>query len=77
MRQILDKRIMNLVQFPFLEPMVLPQLRRPKRTMQFEYGLASLSNHMHVSRPMIVRKDHYNQTVELQYIGHCPKTKAV
>jgi hypothetical protein len=77
LRQVLDKRVINLVQFPPLETIVLAQFRGAIRTMQFEYHLASVSDHMDVRRPMIVGKNNYYQTAETQYFGHCHRTQTV
>jgi hypothetical protein len=45
----------NLVQFAQAKPVIGPQLRRPVRTVQREYGLASSAENMDVRRSMVVR----------------------
>jgi hypothetical protein len=41
------------------ESIILPQLGRPDRTMEIEYGLATVADHMHVRRPMVIGVDHH------------------
>src|SRR6266566_8809010 len=53
---------------------ILPELYRSRRTVQIEYGLTSSSDHMNMSRPVIVRIDRHPQSVKPENCGHYPIT---
>src|SRR5260370_18986970 len=55
---------------PTRESIVLPELYGSGRTVQIEYRLTAMSNHMDMGRSMIVRIDHNPQPIQPDYRRH-------
>jgi hypothetical protein len=52
------------------ESVVLPDLGRPRPTVQVEYRFTTSSDHMHMSRPVIIRINHSAQSIKSQNCRH-------
>jgi hypothetical protein len=62
--QVSRQNPLDIRDFSPRESVVLPNLGRSRRTAQVEWGLATSSDRMHVSRPMIVRLNHRAQSIK-------------
>jgi hypothetical protein len=71
-RKIGAQNRFNTVELRQTEPIILPQFRRSVRTMQIENGLATVTDHVYVRRPVIIWVDHDTQSANAENRRHRP-----
>jgi hypothetical protein len=63
----------NVREFPSRKPVILPKLHRPCPAVQIEYSFTAPSNHMYVSRPVVVWINHDAQSIKSENCRHRSK----